>query len=84
MGDGKDYDAIIARADYYREGGQYKEAIADFTKGVELEPTNAYPYYKRGWCYELSGDDESAMKDYNAGIDGVKSYPYIFLTRGEL
>ena len=84
MGDGKDYYAIISRADYYREGGQYKEAIADFTKGIELDPTSAYAYYKRGWCYELSGDDDSAMKDYNAGIDVDKNYPYIFLMRGEL
>ena len=30
------------------------------------------------------GDDDSAMKDYNAGIDVDKSYPYIFLMRGEL
>lgn len=84
IGDGKDYYALVARADYYREGGRYEEAIADFSKGIELEPTDAYVYYKRGWCYELSGDDDAAMKDYNAGIDVDKDYPYIFLNRGEL
>lgn len=84
MEDDKDYFSIILRADYYREGGMYDEAIADFTTGIELKPTEAYPYYKRGWCYELSGDDESAMKDYNAGIDIDKNYPYIYLMRGEL
>lgn len=84
MGDGKDYYGLISRADYYREGGQYEAAIADFTKGIELEPTDAYAYYKRGWCYELMGDDDAAMKDYHAGIDVDKKYPYIFLMRGEL
>ncbi|WP_368216160.1 retroviral-like aspartic protease family protein, partial [Alistipes shahii] len=54
------------------------------TKGIELDPTSAYAYYKRGWCYELSGDDDSAMKDYNTGIDVDKTYPYIFLMRGAL
>lgn len=84
MGDGKDYYGLVTRADYFREGGRYEEAIADFSKGIELEPTDAYAYYKRGWCYELIGDDDAAMKDYNAGIDVDKAYPYIFLMRGEL
>lgn len=75
---------IGRRADYYRRGGDYKHAIADYTTVMEFNPTSAYPYYARGWSYELSGDDDSALKDYNAGIDVDKSYPYIFLMRGEL
>ena len=78
MNDGEDYYAIVAR------GGRYVEAIADFARGIELDPTEAFAYYQRGWCYELSGDDDKAMEDYNAGIDVDKSYPYIFLMRGEL
>lgn len=81
---GKAYLSIGRRADYYRNGGDYENAIADYTALMDLDPTNAYPYYARGWCYELSGDNESAMKDYNAGIDVDQSYPYIYLMRGEL
>lgn len=84
MNDGRDYQPIVARADFYRETGRYEEAIADFTRGIELEPTDAYAYYKRGWCYELSGDDERALADYDAGIDVDKSYAYIYLMRGEM
>ena len=72
------------RGDYYRSGGDYENAIADYTTAIELNPTRAYPYYARGWSYELSGDDDAAMNDYNAGIDVDKTYPYIFLMRGEL
>ena len=84
MGDGRDYYALAERADFYREAGRYDEAIVDFTKMIELEPMGVYPYYKRGWCYELMGDDRKAMEDYCAGIDIDKTYPYIFLMRGEL
>ncbi len=84
MGDGNDYFAIERRADYYRESGQYAMAINDFSKLIEIAPTDAYAYYKRGWCYELSGNDDQALKDYNAGIDVNKKYPYIYLMRGEL
>ena len=84
MGDGKDYYSLAARADIYRECGRYDEAIADFSKMIEIDPMSVYAFYKRGWCYELKGDDKSAMENYNAGIDLNKDYPYIFLMRGEL
>lgn len=84
MGNGRDYYALAERADFYRESGRYDEAINDFSKMIEILPTDAYAYYKRGWCYELKGDDKTAMENYNAGIDVDKKYPYIFLMRGEL
>jgi clan AA aspartic protease (TIGR02281 family) len=84
MGNGRDYYAIAERADFFRENGKYDEAIADFTKMIEILPTNAYAYYKRGWCYELKGDDKAAMENYNAGIDVDNDFAYIYLMRGEL
>ena len=84
MSDGRDYFSLAERADFYRESGRYNEAISDFSKMIDILPTDAYAYYKRGWCYELMGDDNSAMDNYNAGIDVDKEYPYIFLMRGEL
>ena len=80
---GDDYMSYAWRGDFYREGGEYEKAIEDFTKAVSLMPTDAYAYYKRGWCYELMGDDDNAMADYNTGIDLDQSYPYIYLMRGE-
>ena len=84
MGDGRDYYALAERADFYREAGRYDEAIVDFSTMIDIAPMSAYAYYKRGWCYELKGDDKTAMDNYNAGIDVDKEYPYIFLMRGEL
>lgn len=81
--EGDDYMSYAWRGDFYREGGEYEKAIEDFTKAVSLMPTDAYAYYKRGWCYELMGDDDNAMADYNTGIDLDQSYPYIYLMRGE-
>lgn len=82
-GNGRDYLALAERADFYRESGRYDEAIVDLTKMIEILPTYVYAYYKRGWCYELKGDDKTAMENYNAGIDLDKEFPYIFLMRGE-
>jgi tetratricopeptide (TPR) repeat protein len=82
MSEGKDFYVILLRADYYREMGKYEEAIADFSKAIELDPLDVYAYYKRGWCYELKGDDKTAMENYNTGITVGQDYPYIYLMRG--
>lgn len=74
---------IMYLASFYRQNGQFDEAIKWASKLIDLMPTDAFGYYVRGWCYELKGDDTEAMKNYNAGIDVDKEYPYIYLMRGE-
>lgn len=73
---------ILKRAEYYREAGRYDEAIADYTAVIEADPTMSYSYFGSGWCYELKGDDKSAMSDYDLGIF-YDDFPYIRFMRGE-
>ena len=73
----------LFRAQFYRESGMYAEAIADYCSALYLNPIQSYAYYNRGWCKELSGDDDGAMEDYDKGIDLDPSYAYTFLMRGE-
>lgn len=82
-GDEDNSMSLLMRAEYYREGGMYQEAIEDASEVIRRFPTYGFPYYVRGWCHELSGDDEKALADYNAGIDVDKTLPYIYLMRGE-
>ena len=72
------------RADIYRCAGDYDAAIKDLTVFADRFPTDAYGYYARGWCKELSGDDKGAMEDYEEGIAIDEDYPYIYLMRGEM
>lgn len=82
-GDDEEY-FFLKRADYYRLAGDYKAAIADFDKVIELDPTDCFAYYRKGWCYELMGNNDKALECYNSGIDVEKDYAYIYLNRGEL
>lgn len=80
-----DADILVTRAFLYQNLGLYDEAIADNTSAISLDQGNAYyAYYRRGWCYELRGDDDMALADYNAGIRADQSYPYLYLMRGEI
>lgn len=75
---------LCKRADYYRESGRFQEAIADYNAAGEEAPTHVYPYYARGWCYEMLGNDAKALAEYDAGIDLDETYAYIYLMRGEI
>ena len=72
---------IMYLASFYRQNGQFDEAIKWESKLIDLIPADSFGYYVRGWCYELKGNDTEAMKNYNAGIDVDKEYPYIYLMR---
>lgn len=72
------------RHDLYRDLAMYGEAMAEAEKVIDVDPLSAWGYYARGWCWELEGNDDRAMEDYNTGIDIDKSYPYIYLMRGKL
>lgn len=72
------------RGDILRSAGRYEEAVADFTIFIDRYPTDAYGYYARGWCKELSKDLAGAMEDYEDGIAIDQEYPYIYLMRGKI
>ena len=84
LGMSDDYYNNCQKGSILRTAGRYDEAIACFDKAIELQPSDAFAYYAKGWSCELSGDDDKALECYETGIDLDKSYPYIYLMRGEI
>ncbi len=83
-GENDDFWSLNQRAEYYFKAGEYDLSIEDYTKVIDLTPSSAYGYYRRGWCYELKKDYDRALENYNAGIDVDGDYAYIYLMRGSL
>ena len=79
-----DYSNICSKGGILRTAGRYAEAIEVFDQAIEVDPLYAFAYYAKGWCHELSGDDDKAMECYNLGIDLDKEYAYIHLMRGQI
>ncbi len=46
----------------------FKGAISDFTKSIELDPKNAEAYYNRAKVKVKLKDDEGAIADYTKSI----------------
>jgi tetratricopeptide (TPR) repeat protein len=75
-------------AEGYNKRGLAKEpkfdlngAIADFTKGIELNPNDASGYYTRGVA-RLWDDLNGAIADYSKAIEIKPDWPYSYKERG--
>ena len=79
-----DFFSYQIRGDLKRLMGNYKDAIEDFNKSIELEPKNDWAYYRRGWTKEFDNDNNSAIKDYDRAIELDPQYAYTYLSRGRL
>ncbi|MYA71532.1 tetratricopeptide repeat protein, partial [Candidatus Poribacteria bacterium] len=44
--------------------GNFKGAVADFDKAIEIDPRNAETYYDRAWAKEALGQKEAAKADF--------------------
>jgi tetratricopeptide (TPR) repeat protein len=46
----------------------YKDAIRDYTKVLEMSPQHTQAYVERGYCKIQLGKDKSAIADFNKAI----------------
>ena len=76
-------DAYIYRARIYSEQGAYEQAIADYTKAIELDPPNlTLPYMERARTYYEQGAYEQAFADYDKVIELSPGYKWAYYNRG--
>ncbi len=46
----------------------YQDALYDYTKSIDLNPSNTAPYFGRGLIHRKNGDIEKAIEDFNLAI----------------
>ena len=62
-------------ADYFTSGKaafdtkDYKKAVADLTKAIELNPKEAAPFRFRGYSYQLLKQNDFALADFNRAVE---------------
>ena len=78
---------------YYRGAinfalGKYDEAIADYTKAIDINTSRPSPqfYYERGnaYMYKSSPDNKSALADFNHVLEIAPDYKKAYDQRGDL
>jgi tetratricopeptide (TPR) repeat protein len=63
---GKDY-LLKGVAKYNAK--DYKGAIEDFTKTIEINPKNGTAYFNRGNCKYLLNEKEAACEDWSKSVE---------------
>ena len=60
---------LTASAGHCGEKGSFAEAVAEFTKAIELKPDHRYAWWDRAYCYSELGQPESALADCSKVIE---------------
>ena len=64
-----DANIYNARGITHSGNGEYDQAIAAFTKAIELDPDHSIAYYNRGLAYRIKEDYKRAIADYTKAIE---------------
>jgi len=75
--------ALQKRGENYRLTFRYDDALADYTRAIELDPGLARAYGGRGLTYQAMGRYDDALADYGRGIELDPSYAWAVASRGE-
>jgi tetratricopeptide (TPR) repeat protein len=60
---------FFSRGNFKKRAKNYKDALLDFDKAIELYPLFADAFFKRGNIKNLLGDNDGAIQDYNKAIE---------------
>lgn len=74
-------DVYIDRAQLKRDLGDYRGAIQDFSKAIELNPNNAYAYMRRGFVKIKLVDQRGAIQDFNKAVELSPSNSIFYTAR---
>ncbi len=77
-----DAAGFLSRGNLLMDHHRYDEAIADFTKGLALEPKNAWLLADRGLSHAWKGEAEAAATDLDAAAAIDPANAVVFRARG--
>ena len=75
------------RGNRHYQNGDYDEAVAAYSKSIELAPNDPLIHLLRGNAHAASGDHQKSVEDYDKAVDHISQLqPYIrdalFFNRG--
>ena len=75
-------EVYFKRAVDNSQKGEYKKAIPDYNKAIEINPDFVVAYLNRGVTYRKMGEYEKAISDYTKAIELNPRYPIAYHNRG--
>jgi lipoprotein NlpI len=79
----KTAEDLVTRGKTHFDKRKFDEAVADFTKAIDLDPKSAHAFLHRGIAlYQMLGKRDLAIADYTKAIDLDPKLGLAFLHRG--
>jgi len=75
-------NTLLVRGQEYFNESKYDDAIAEFTKAIEISPKDPFLHYMRGRSYQEKGQDDPAMLDYSKAVEIDPNYALAYRYRG--
>jgi Tfp pilus assembly protein PilF len=70
------------RGTAYADVSNYKQAIEDFGRAIEIKPGYVEAYNNRGSAYDDLGNYKQAIEDFNRAIEIKPGYAEVYINRG--
>jgi tetratricopeptide (TPR) repeat protein len=84
LGLGGDAKAAFLRGNLYYNEGNYNEALAAYSRSLELSPDEPNTLYNRGTTRYKLGRHEEALLDYNRSLELRPNHPATLYSRGSV
>ncbi|MEJ5287638.1 MAG: tetratricopeptide repeat protein, partial [Bacteroidota bacterium] len=75
-------EEYVSRGNAKFEKGDFRGAIEDYTKAIEIKPNYAEAYFNRGKAEADLGGLRSAIEDFNKAIEINPNYAEAYFNRG--
>jgi tetratricopeptide (TPR) repeat protein len=75
-------ETFLNRGVDYSQKGQYKMAISDYNKAIEIDREFVVAYLNRGFTHSKMGEYEKAISDYSKAIEINPRYAIAYRNRG--
>jgi tetratricopeptide (TPR) repeat protein len=75
---------FLAQGDYDYEQGDCDKAIADYTRGIEVNPDFAEAYNNRAYVYMVKKDYAAALPDLDHALQLRPNYVNALMNRGDI
>jgi len=77
-------EEVLNKGTEYMEAGKTTEAITEFTKAIQINPSNLKSYFFRGIAYGTNNNFDEALLDFNKVIENRPNFVPIYIVRGNL
>ncbi|MGZ3592372.1 MAG: tetratricopeptide repeat protein [Syntrophales bacterium] len=74
-------ESYLKRGNAYIRLGNYKQAISDYDRAIEINPNYVKAYINRGNTYINLGNYKQAISDYDRAIEINPNYAFVYYNR---